>query len=191
MNSRKKKVFWTMEEKLAREKQMEQLHPGYFAEKERTFVLLGAAVFLRGVYYAMTMIINRTPLVYGLFMFLGLFILSCVYMVASRSRLIAGCLFGMRILELARILAQTLPALFYFSFLFKIWWVTMMFEFDLDLYYLGQPLFHKKAIMQTKYYQLLDSPEELPVPEKPAQQETDTKTAESENRESSEETMQR
>lgn len=165
MNSGKRKIFWTREEKQAREEQMELLHPGYFKQKEKTLVLLGAAIFLRGVYHAMTLMINRTPLVYSLFMFLGLFIAYCVYSVAARSRIIAGCLFGMRILEAVRILSQTLPSLFSFPFLLKIWWVTMMFVFILDLFYLGQPLFHKKAIQQTKYYQMLDSAEELPVPE--------------------------
>mgnify|MGYP006866774898 CR=1 FL=1 len=165
MNSGKRKVFWTRKEKQAREEQIEQLYPGYFKQKEKTLVLLGAAIFLRGVYHAMTLMINRTPFAYSLFMFLGLFITYCVYSVAARSRIIAGCLFGMRILEVVRILSQTVPSLFSFPFLLKVWWVTMMFVFVLDLFYLGQPMFNKRAVRQTKYYQMLDSAEELPVPQ--------------------------
>lgn len=194
MNSRKRKAFWTIEQKKAREQQMEQLHPGYFKQKEKTFVLLGTVIFLRDVYYALTMMINRTPIAYSLFMFLGLFIAYSVYMVAARSRLMAGCLFGVRLLELAKILSQTLPALFYFPFLFKIWWVTMMLVFALDLFYLGQPLFHKKAIQQTKYYQMLDSSEELPFPEHLSEMvltKTTEETAGEDCNQDSEEDMQR
>ena len=154
---RGKRVLWTKEERLARQEEMDELHPGYLELQLKLKVVMVAVFFARGFYHALSIMLGQEALSYIFLAPVSIFVGFSLYTFCLQSRGLSGLFFVLRVLELLINLRSTVSYLFYLSFVGKIWWVTLVFCLLLDIGFLGYLTFSRRGGQQINYNQTINS----------------------------------
>lgn len=150
-------VFWTREQREARQEEMDKLHPGYLDMQLRLFVMLGAVLFARGFFHAFSIMLGQESVSYIILAPISLFIGYYMYRYCMQSRGLTILFFVFRLIELGKSLWTTAPYLFYLNFAGTVWWVTLVVCLLLDVGFLAYLGLSKSGRQQIKYNQIVNS----------------------------------
>lgn len=149
-------AFMTKEVQYQREEKMERLHPGYLDMNLRLHVMLGAVLFARGVFHALSVMLGQELPGLALLTPISLFVGYYMYRYCIRwSHGLAKLLFAFRMMELVRCFWQFGPYVFYLNFIGLVWFVTMVAVLLLDAGFLGYLVFFRKAKQQVEYNRIV------------------------------------
>lgn len=154
---RSRMVMWTKEQRAARQEEMEELHPGYLDMQLRLNVMLGATLFARGFFHALSIMVGQEPVYYVILAPISLLIGFGMYSVCMQNWGLAGLFLAFRFFELFKSLRSTLPYVFYLNFIGTVWWVTLVACLLMDIVFLWCLTLTRKGRQQVKYNQIVSS----------------------------------
>lgn len=156
-NKPDRRVYWTKEQREARQEEMEELHPGYLDMQLKLNVVLGAALFARGFYHALSIMLEQEPFTYIILAPLNLIVGYFLYRYCMQAKWLARLLLASRLIEFGRSLWPTFRYVFYLNFIGTVWWVTLVVCFLVDIGFLWLLTLSKKGKQQVEYNRIINS----------------------------------